>query len=461
MYASGITYTAVSAASSGSGVLTGADNGLSVSTVTPGTAVLGQDIGQAGNPAALLSEREVPMSGVGINFLSSGTGYARLSSVGGAEGILYLYKGSNGQQPAEIVTQQGQNPAPGAPFGNFWVTLDETFVNPDGQDDAVLQWGYNQDGTGGRKNINEAEIHWAIESHFVNGGQPTFEVHLEYTAINTAKNRIFSCHVNKNVGGGSSFWTIDQMVWFTTNTNTNPYMTITNAGELEVVGAAAKFEVFNSNPTWGQWSMVTNNDGSVGITNASTGGNAVFSFGQKIQITTTVGTSSLEMIPLNNGAGILQQGASGTGAYNALFCQASFDSGIGIAVENTSTAAGAFALHFLRAAGVVNANNSCFIGMQNTDASLLGKDWYFGQYALDGTMRWCSNNGGFLNNGTAMILSNAGGLTVTDTLTTADPGSGAGSWKLGTVQAAAAVLDGAHYVEVQIQGVVVKLAVIT
>lgn len=66
MYASGITYTGVSSVSPAAGTLTGADNGLSVSGAN---AVLGQDVGQSGNPGALISNREIPMGG---NSLSLG-----------------------------------------------------------------------------------------------------------------------------------------------------------------------------------------------------------------------------------------------------------------------------------------------------------------------------------------------------------------------------------------------------
>lgn len=45
----------------------------------------------------------------------------------------------------------------------------------------------------------------------------------------------------------------------------------------------------------------------------------------------------------------------------------------------------------------------------------------------------------------------------TGTLSTADPGSGAGKWKLGTVVAGAVVPDPNNYVEVDIGGAIVKL----
>lgn len=52
-------------------------------------------------------------------------------------------------------------------------------------------------------------------------------------------------------------------------------------------------------------------------------------------------------------------------------------------------------------------------------------------------------------------------LQVSGSVNTGNPGAGAGIWKLGTVVAAASVLDATRYVQISIGGVVVKLAVIT
>lgn len=45
-------------------------------------------------------------------------------------------------------------------------------------------------------------------------------------------------------------------------------------------------------------------------------------------------------------------------------------------------------------------------------------------------------------------------------LESADPGTGAGVWKFGTTHAAAVALDAANYVEVSINGVIVKLGIV-
>lgn len=70
MYASGITYTGVASISPSAGTLTGANDGLSPSTVTPGNVVLGQDVAQALDPAILLKNREIPGAGFQLNLFN-------------------------------------------------------------------------------------------------------------------------------------------------------------------------------------------------------------------------------------------------------------------------------------------------------------------------------------------------------------------------------------------------------
>lgn len=53
------------------------------------------------------------------------------------------------------------------------------------------------------------------------------------------------------------------------------------------------------------------------------------------------------------------------------------------------------------------------------------------------------------------------GATEALTLQTADPGAGVAPWRLGTVVAAAAAFDATRYVQVMINGVVVRLGVVT
>jgi hypothetical protein len=55
---------------------TGANNGVSLSTITPGTVVLGQNVGQVGAPAQLLSIREIPLNGFSILYSGMANGPA-------------------------------------------------------------------------------------------------------------------------------------------------------------------------------------------------------------------------------------------------------------------------------------------------------------------------------------------------------------------------------------------------
>jgi len=61
-------------------------NGLSINS---GNVVLGQDVGQAGNPAALISNREIPMSNYSLKL--SGTGNATTFKTDGSSGIQLVF----------------------------------------------------------------------------------------------------------------------------------------------------------------------------------------------------------------------------------------------------------------------------------------------------------------------------------------------------------------------------------
>jgi hypothetical protein len=61
-----ITYGPRGGAGGGGIVVTGARNGLSIDTL--GNIVLGEDIGASGSPAALISDREIPMAGFYLNY---------------------------------------------------------------------------------------------------------------------------------------------------------------------------------------------------------------------------------------------------------------------------------------------------------------------------------------------------------------------------------------------------------
>jgi hypothetical protein len=143
-----------------------AENGLSVDSIT-GRIVLGNDVGDVTQPAALLSNRELPLALFTLHLLGA---------VGAQAPFVSFEHANNSDTFIELVTLQG------AAFGNYYLTLDETTINPDTQRDAVMHLGYNITGAGGRRNPAEPSVHDAWESHFDPGtGIPQMERHIEYS----------------------------------------------------------------------------------------------------------------------------------------------------------------------------------------------------------------------------------------------------------------------------------------
>jgi hypothetical protein len=318
-------------------VVNGARNGLTVDS--GGFIVLGEDAGAAGQPGRLLSNREEAMNGFAIEFNQMPGLESNFFQINPAtEAMLNYYKGANGQQPAEIITIQGQVPSAN-PYGNFWLTLDETFVNPDGQIDAVLQWGYNQSGVGGVVVANEAEIHWAMESHFQSGGGEQFEIHLQSMAKNGNINRHMSVAVSKVTGQAEGFWTAENWSWFNDNTTTDPYFSIDSNGVGILNGAAAALEVNNSNPAFGQFEVVTNADGSININNGTTAGDNVINFSNALEVSNANPAFAAVDLELMNSPSVQGVFASGTVTGNAFPFQAQVAaSGLLIcSIDNTGT----------------------------------------------------------------------------------------------------------------------------
>lgn len=140
-----------------------------------------------------------------------------------------------------IVTTQGDTVTGNRPYGNYYSTIDNSFVNSDGQRDAVWHYGYNSNGGGGKVNPNEAEVHWAIESHYIGGGtSPTgdFEVHLESTAKNGNKNRHMSYNIQKATGLAKVFNAVDYVDYRSTGTGL-PYFIL----ERDNAAGTAQFRI--------------------------------------------------------------------------------------------------------------------------------------------------------------------------------------------------------------------------
>jgi len=176
------------------------NNGLSISTIDPNTLVLGQDVGQTGDPAILLSNREIPMGGFFLNLLGSNGNFtlepdSSFVQGGAASGNDYLmWMG----QPNNYGTVY-----PGFGEANLFSTGWGIFaVNPSGRPNVVgIPWSYNSTTGAGRRNANEAAFTFRTETHFedIGSGVPyQFEFHLpEFTDQSGVRRRLWSAYVDK------------------------------------------------------------------------------------------------------------------------------------------------------------------------------------------------------------------------------------------------------------------------
>lgn len=211
----------------------GAEDGLSVN---PGQfIVLGQTIGQVGSPAKLLEPREIPLNGNQLNFLTKAGANLEIASGGVAQ---LFDPGSTGQQFVELITIQGKLPGPNH-FGNFQIGwLEQNFVNPDGQIDAVMTTGYNTDGADGKLNPLEASFATVLESHFQQGGvgNGTFEYYLTSDTIGGTIARHMFLVVDKITGAATVEWTLNNFeLADTASAGGAVYATLNDAG-LSLVG---------------------------------------------------------------------------------------------------------------------------------------------------------------------------------------------------------------------------------
>jgi hypothetical protein len=365
----------------GGGTVTAANNGLSLNGTT---VVLGNDVGQSGDPAQFLSERQINMQGVGLQFLSGGLNTAFLR-IGGeaASGILQLFKGATGQEPLQLKTIQGTTPPPGINAGDFWWTLDEGFTNTDGQIDAVWQWGYNQNGAGGRVNNAEAAIWWSMESAFENIPSDQFEIELQSISKDGNSRRHLQLDVNKEDGVAEGTWTAGSWEWFNDN-STDPYMTVTGpSAVLALIGTGTggpSILLQNNNPASGQLSIETNTDGSVNISNDTTGSNPQIVFGSNLTVNAPdipLPGITVNVFNQDNAFGYRASGtvSAGSGTAWAFHSNIAASGALLAAVENQGTGSAGFLAQVVAGAGngnpdmgfQISTGQTWVIGMDQSD----------------------------------------------------------------------------------------------
>lgn len=206
-----ISYGTQSSNAGGGGgiVVAGARNGLTVDS--DGFIVLGQDEGAGGDPGKLLNDRQVPMNGFTLDFDQSGT--LRMTIEDGSlvgDQLSFTAAAQSTTTPITLFTNQGIEPLP-TTFGNFYLRLDQTFINTDSQADCVMSLGYNTNGGGGKVNPDEALFATVLESHFIQPGRSVaqFEWYLTSTAKNGDLNRHMFLIVDKDIGFANLDYAVD------------------------------------------------------------------------------------------------------------------------------------------------------------------------------------------------------------------------------------------------------------
>jgi hypothetical protein len=367
----------------GGGTVTAANNGLSLNGTT---VVWGNDLGDALQPAKLLNDREINLNAFSMEFDSGGilTSNMQISGVG-AGGMLNFFKGLAGQNPIEILTVQGKAGTNNA--GNFWVTLDESYVAPDGQRDAVLQWGYNQNGGGGTVIGSECEVHYAIESHFNAGGSYQNEVHLESTAIDGTKNRIYSFDINIFNGTCEGYFTADGIAFYASGFSDSgtPYFQMSASGGFSSFGPAAGMSIINSLAGYGNIVLTTNVDGSVNIGNTGGGTNPSIAIANNIVINNaSAAFPSIDIALINSDGieGIYFSGTVSAGSGTALPIFAQIDATGAVAAVIQNLGAGPALYEATVLAGGVGDAYYVAKNSTNADAYSFGLQQASGNYML-------------------------------------------------------------------------------
>lgn len=390
--------------------IAGGRNGVSLDSAN--FIVLGQEVGAAGDPAALLSFRDIPMDEFRINFNFQNDASVSINDF--SRGMIQLDCGTAGAQvPFGIITDQGRSPGSN-PYGNFWHTLDQGFVNPDGQVDAVYQWGYNQTGNGGVVVSNECEVHYAIESHFQQGGIGTgqMEVHLQSTAKNGDINRHFSYDIQCDNGQTNAFSQVDAFSWQgTQQSGIGEYMRIGNDGTLTVVGTVGQIDLGNGTESL-QLAPIPGFGYNIAVSGATP---AILGLANSVAIIPNL-AAALDIrngaIPSDTTTGIAFSGNK-TVAYQ-LFTSGpfiDFDGGVSASITNSSANANGFASFGLAALKTTGVNYP-LLAFTNSST---GTGWATGSPLDDSYRIQWNNSFDYLNGVPAINIDTDNRVTMNDT----------------------------------------------
>jgi hypothetical protein len=394
----GIDYNPPIGRTSGSGVtFTGANNGVSISSITPGTVVLGQDVGQAGAPGQLISNREIPLNGFSL----------AISQIGSAAGVALVLR-----------TSTNTNTLPQIRFVNNTGILSQSlrvdvtntsyYLGSTNSQTALGNFGLG----GGALNSSTTGPNIAIGNSALTalvGGQFNVCIGISSGSVATSQNSLTAVGANAlatnggaAIGGSCAFGSSALQNLSTGNdcvaVGRGAGQNLSIANDVTIVGTTS----LSGNAVVGDFSIVVGAI-SINLNNAFGASNIVI--GSQVSNSTAVGASNIFI-----GSNITIAGA---------------------AITNTS----------IIYAGGTGANSialsNVFVLGNNTQNVLVGQ-----------------NSAAFADNGNRLQVSgklNTGGV--------APLTLGAGACDFGNVVTAASVLNATKYWEVSVGGVLLKVCI--
>lgn len=437
-----------------------ADNGLIVAgTATNPIVELGQPVGAISNPAKMLRNSVIPMNGFGLQFVGSDTSIL-INLNGGFE--------FGGVLSADAVTQMIYEPNNAGTVypdhgtaGSFYVGWQRfNGVNTYPRPNVVGQfWAYNYSTGGSPVIAGEAAFGFRTETDFdLNfAGSDTFELHLPEVAVPSGLvERLWSYYIDKTTGSTIHQSQIQNFNYNTKNDNLTYYgWSATTIGSPttdmtvhSVTSGRGNFSMISSlwndlDGLFDTFSMILDR-GSMSFNLAGTGSsltNHSFNFNGSASVTGVAGVNFWNVFgnadQITEFSVRLNCPAPSTNNPSFVFDRrvaGSFEIGNGNNGGELTWGGGA------RVAQLKGIANGALAGI----TSLF--DLEFEALDLDGLEH------------TNMIVGRDGTLQVPrGTITTADPGTGAGAWLLGIMHAAVITVDLTKYIEVSIGGTSFKL----
>lgn len=450
-------------AGGGGGSAGPARNGLSVDA--GGFVVLGQEPGAGGDPAKLLDDRQVPMEGFAVTFEGSTGAVVEINDDHLEEGGLDSpdsYQGWIGT-PNNYGTAYAGHGEADRFYGATWERFNG--VNSYPRPNVVGQfWSYNMDPGSSLYNGAESGFGFRTETDFdLNGlGFDVFEFHLPQVVLaNGLAFRPWSMYMEKSNGitqlqsqiQNYNFNTLNEdetyFAWTCVTSGSNPgedrqnHLTLTARGEASLSDITFTDQDATFAPLLLQWDR----------------GSAVISLGGAGSSVNNWGISVIgNIVQTGNaaaGTSFYQVTTQGIDQQTTFSCQLFADT-----FNNNPTylfdrrlASGSLLIGDGNNGGEVTWGND-----RNANVSGIANGVYDGgtETCFDVVIASKDTDSAIHNQA---VFGRNGNTTLRGGLQTGDPGSGAALWELGQQHAAAVTVNLTQYVEVNIGGAVVKLAI--